>query len=44
MKGRIQSKLVGKDGKKENVLELIAEKVTFLSSKRETDVEEEADD
>ena len=44
VKGRIQSKLVEKEGKKENVLELIAEKVTFLSSKREIDVEEEADE
>ena len=41
VKGRIQSKLVEKDGKKENVLELIAEKVTFLSSKKDIDVEEE---
>ena len=44
VKGRIQSKLVEKEGKKENVLELIAEKVTFLSSKRDIDVEEEADE
>ena len=42
VKGRIQSKLIEKEGKKENILELIAEKVTFLSSKKDIDVEEEA--
>ncbi|MBR6136935.1 MAG: single-stranded DNA-binding protein [Bacilli bacterium] len=33
VKGRVQSKLVEKDDKKENVLQVICEKVTFLSSK-----------
>ena len=33
VKGRVQSRLVEKDDKKENVLEVICEKVTFLSSK-----------
>jgi len=32
VKGRIQTKLVEKEGKKENVIDIIAEKVTFLSS------------
>ena len=40
VKGRIQSRLVDKDDVKENQLQIIAEKVTFLSSKRE---EEKAD-
>ena len=44
VKGRVQSRLVEKDGKKENVIEIIAEKITFLSNKRENDVEEEADE
>ena len=35
MKGRIQSRSVEKDGKKESVMEIIAEKVTFLSSKKQ---------
>ena len=33
IKGRIQSNVVEKDGKKENKLEIICEKITFLSSK-----------
>ena len=33
VKGRVQSRVVEKDDKKENVLEIICEKVTFLSSK-----------
>ena len=32
VKGRIQTKVVEKDEKRENVLEIICEKVTFLSS------------
>ncbi len=40
VKGRIQSRTLEKDGNKEYVTEIIAEKVTFLSSKRE----EKADD
>lgn len=34
IKGRIQSKSVEKDGKKINALEIICEKITFLSSKK----------
>ena len=40
VKGRIQSRTIDKDDIKENQLQIIAEKVTFLSSKRE---EEKAD-
>ncbi len=32
VKGRIQTRIVDKEGQKENVMEIIAEKVTFLSS------------
>lgn len=43
VKGRVQSKLEEKEeGKKENKLEIIAEKVTFLSSHTKED--EEADE
>ena len=35
IKGRIQSKVEEQDGKKMTKLEIIAEKVTFLSSKKE---------
>lgn len=35
VKGRVQSKVVEKEDKKENVLEIICEKVTFLSSKKQ---------
>ena len=35
VKGRIQSRTIDKDDIKENQLQIIAEKVTFLSSKRE---------
>ena len=40
VKGRVQSKLVEKDDKKENVLQVICEKVTFLSSKSKEGEEE----
>ena len=40
VKGRIQSRTIDKDDIKENQLQIIAEKVTFLSSKKE---EEKAD-
>ena len=33
VKGRIQSRRVEKDGRNENVMEIVCEKVTFLSSK-----------
>ena len=44
VKGRVQSRVIEKDGKKENVMEIIAEKITFLSNRKE-EVEdlEEAD-
>ena len=35
IKGRIQSRLVEKNDTKENQIQIIAEKVTFLSSKKE---------
>ncbi len=35
MKGRIQSRVIDKDDEKEYVMEIIAEKVTFLSSKKQ---------
>ena len=35
IKGRVQSRVVEKDNEKENLTEIIAEKVTFLSSKKE---------
>lgn len=33
VKGRVQSRTIEKDNKKETIMEIIAEKVTFLSSK-----------
>jgi len=35
VKGRIQSRIIEKDGKNENIMEIICEKITFLSSKKE---------
>ena len=35
VKGRVQSRMVEKDDKKENVMEIICEKITFLSSKKQ---------
>ena len=40
VKGRVQSRLVEKDNEKRNVIEVIAEKVTFLTSKKEEVAEE----
>lgn len=34
VKGRVQSRTIEKDGKTEYLMEIIAEKVTFLSSKK----------
>ena len=34
VKGRVQSRTIEKDGKKEYLVEIIAEKITFLSSKK----------
>ena len=42
IKGRIQSKVVEKEGKKTNELDIICEKITFLSSKPKD--EEETDE
>lgn len=40
VKGRLQSKVTERDGKKEYSMEVIAEKVTFLSSNKESSLEE----
>ena len=40
MKGRIQSRVIDKDDEKEYVMEIIAEKVTFLSSKKTKEADE----
>lgn len=37
VKGRVQSRVVEKDGKKEYLMDIVAEKVTFLSSKKQED-------
>lgn len=39
VKGRVQSRIVEKENNKEYLMEIVAEKVTFLSSKK-TEVEE----
>ena len=39
VKGRVQSRVVEKDGSKDYLMEIIAEKVTFLSSKRQEEAE-----
>ncbi len=40
VKGRVQSKLVEKEDKKENIIQVICEKVTFLSSKSQDEADE----
>lgn len=40
VKGRIQSRTIDKEGQKETVIEIIAEKVTFLSSHTKEEKEE----
>ena len=40
VKGRIQTRIIDKEGQKENVMEIIAEKVTFLSSHTKEEKEE----
>ena len=40
VKGRIQTRIVVKEGQKENVMEIIAEKETFLSSHTKEEKEE----
>ena len=44
VKGRLQSRLVEKDDNKKYVLEVIAEKVTFLSSNKDSKEKEEKQD
>ena len=44
VKGRIQSRIVEEDGVNKNILEIISEKVTFLSSKKNDEENEEADE
>ncbi|MBQ6135346.1 MAG: single-stranded DNA-binding protein [Bacilli bacterium] len=39
VKGRVQSRVVSQEDKKENVLEIICEKITFLSSKKQEETE-----
>ena len=34
IKGRVQSRVIEKDGKKEYLMDVVAEKVTFLSSRK----------
>ena len=41
VKGRIQSRIIEKDGKKEKVMEIICEKVSFLSTKKIENFNEE---
>ena len=44
VKGRVQSRVVEKEDKKETVMEIICEKITFLSSKKPTDSEQNESD
>lgn len=37
VKGRVQSRVVEKDGKKEYLVDIVAEKVTFLTGRKEED-------
>ena len=37
VKGRLQSRVIEKDDKKENIMEVICEKITFLSNKKADD-------
>ena len=39
VKGRVQSRVVEKDGKKEYLMDIVAEKITFLSSKKGEEAE-----
>lgn len=40
VKGRVQSRVVEKDNKKEYLMDIVAEKITFLSSKKEEEADE----
>ncbi len=44
VKGRIQSRRIEKDGRNENVVEIIAEKITFLSNRGKEETEEKEED
>ena len=39
VKGRVQSRVVEKEDKKEYIMDIICEKITFLSSKRQEEAE-----
>ncbi len=39
VKGRVQSRVVEKEGKKEYLMDIVAEKVTFLSSRKKEEEE-----
>lgn len=39
VKGRVQSRVVEKDNKKEYLMDIVAEKITFLSSKKTEEAE-----
>lgn len=41
VKGRVQSRVLEKEGKKEYITDIVAEKVTFLSSKEKEDKSKE---
>jgi single-strand DNA-binding protein len=41
VKGRVQSRVIEKDDKKDYVIDIIAEKITFLSSHSKEDIKEE---
>ncbi len=39
VKGRVQSRVVEKEDKKEYIMDIICEKITFLSSKKQEEAE-----
>ena len=39
VKGRVQSRVVEKEGKKEYLMDIVAEKITFLSNKKQEEAE-----
>lgn len=43
VKGRVQSRVVEKEGKKEYLMDIVAEKVTFLSSRKKEDEQNKAE-
>lgn len=42
VKGRLQSRQIEEEGVKKNIMEIISEKVTFLSTKKEEEKEEKS--